>query len=110
MQMTNMVRRAFVVETLSERLAPSWRDGEESRDVVLILWPNRINGVLEVQCQTQEIGIWLALVGRAEPSAKHDRVLAMRSALFVVVIRIAAALGLTRLIATFLFGVAVELI
>src|SRR5882757_9037147 len=49
----------FVAEASSERLAPCWRDSEESRDVRLIPWPNRIDGVIEVQGQAQKIGIWL---------------------------------------------------
>src|SRR6266852_5081126 len=37
----------LVAETSSERLAPCWRDSEGIRDVRLIPWPNRIDGVLE---------------------------------------------------------------
>ncbi len=73
----------------------------------LLLAAIGIYGLLaySVQQRTQEIGIRLAL--GAEPGTVRNMILlqGMRLALAGVVIGIAAALGLTRVLASFLFGV-----
>ena len=75
--------------------------------VALVLAAIGIYGLMaySVQQRTQEIGIRMAL-GASMPSVRQMVVMqGMRLALAGVIVGLAVALGLTRLIATFLFGV-----